>query len=199
MICRQCKSKQFLHQNSKNPNDNTGCMPSLFKGIQVFVLSWLIIIIYFFVIAGASKTTDIDPSLNKNTTNAEHNQSNANAEIHKDKIEIEQRNKIDLQKKDNEKNARYFLNEVHAKAVCTMFESYKTLTDDCKISSWDQSVGISIDTTSDLAKKICKETGNLFKRNDLFFEGDWKLIIKSPYSNESPIAKCKLPNYPTAL
>lgn len=81
----------------------------------------------------------------------------------------------------------------NAYAICQAVESTGALSEDCKISGWNQAIDLSLEMTSPNAKKFCIGVSDLAKKQRMKFDEGWKIRIYSPYSNGKTIATCKLP------
>ena len=67
------------------------------------------------------------------------------------------------------------------------------LSEDCKVSGWNQAIDLSLEMTSQNAKKFCIGVSDLARKQRMKFDEGWKIRIYSPYSNGKTIATCKLP------
>jgi hypothetical protein len=75
--------------------------------------------------------------------------------------------------------------------LCAIMNHTKLLSEPCKVSGWNSSVDVSIDTTAAEARKICAGL-HRFYEGKLRFDGKWTLRIFSPYSGDRTIATCAL-------
>ena len=78
----------------------------------------------------------------------------------------------------------------YAFRICTVVER-TGMAIDCAVNTF--SVDITIDTNGSEGKKICEDLAKFMStQTDVFKKTHWQIKIISPYSNGTPIAKCKL-------
>jgi len=80
----------------------------------------------------------------------------------------------------------------NAMRLCTSFDAAGNLSEPCKVSGWDASVEVSLDTNAREAQKMCVGVLKMLNESKATFNG-WKLKIYSPFSNGKTIAVCDLP------
>jgi len=86
--------------------------------------------------------------------------------------------------------AAYAVDSVdNAFKFCTALDGTGLLSKPCEVSGWSLSIDISIDTTSNEARKICS---GIASQGGGRFDRGWKLKIYSPYSNGNTLAQCDL-------
>jgi len=82
-----------------------------------------------------------------------------------------------------------------AMKLCAVFDGTGLLSEKCKVSGFNQSVDVSIDTSAKEAMKICNEIVSMLTKDKVYFDdGDWTIRFFSPFSNGKTIANCKLPS-----
>ena len=81
----------------------------------------------------------------------------------------------------------------NAYVICYALDGSGALSEECKISGWNQSIDISIDTSASKAKEFCAAVVQLAKKERMKFGKDWKIRVYSPFSNGKTIAFCSLP------
>jgi len=72
---------------------------------------------------------------------------------------------------------------------CDALDATGLLSKPCKVSGWNMSIDVSIDTTSSEARSICQ---GIAAQAGSSFDSGWKVRIYSPYSSENTIAQCRL-------
>ncbi len=78
----------------------------------------------------------------------------------------------------------------YAFRICNVVER-TGMAIDCKVNTF--SVDITMDTIGSEGKKICEDLSKFMSTQTKVFKGSrWQIKIISPYSNGTPIAKCKL-------
>lgn len=82
----------------------------------------------------------------------------------------------------------------HAYALCQVFDSTGLTSSPCEVSGWNSTVTAVVDMTASEARKLCPQVADLMRQRGATFNRGWKLQIRSPYSGESSIAFCNLPN-----
>jgi hypothetical protein len=82
-------------------------------------------------------------------------------------------------------NSAYFL--------CALIDKTGLASEPCDVSGGGGSVDATIDMNSGEARTLCTQIAGMMRDKGKRFPGrQWKLKIKSPYSN-GPIAYCNLP------
>lgn len=76
--------------------------------------------------------------------------------------------------------------------LCAALDSTGVLSQECEVDGGESTVKATLDMSSSEARKLCAGTVELAKQNGMYFNGEWKLKIYSPYSNGNSIAMCKL-------
>lgn len=77
-----------------------------------------------------------------------------------------------------------------AYTVCSALDKSGSLSEECKVSGWNQSVDISLAMTAPDAMTTCNAIVKSAAKNKLRFDKGWKLRIYSPYSGKRTIATC---------
>ena len=83
----------------------------------------------------------------------------------------------------------------NADVFCAVLDVTKLLSEKCKISTWNETIDISIDTTTAETMKMCTMLIQRAKRNNEMFREGWQLKIFTLYS-QRPVATCSLPLIP---
>lgn len=85
----------------------------------------------------------------------------------------------------------------NARALCAKFngisELRSTMTDECKVSWWYDTVSITMNISPEAADTFCRAAVEKLRDTQLRFEPGWQLKIYSPYSGDRSIAFCDLP------
>lgn len=76
----------------------------------------------------------------------------------------------------------FFCNSLLAQGVAT----------ECDVSGWQQSINMTIDTTSSEAGIFCNDGAKMIAARSSGEIAGWKVQIYSPYSGEHPIAACEI-------
>jgi len=79
-----------------------------------------------------------------------------------------------------------------AHAFCAGLKATGLLTDECKVSAWNQTVEATVDVTSTLASVFCTKSVEQLGGTKLKFEPGWHLKVYSPYSGQRTSANCDL-------
>jgi exopolysaccharide production protein ExoZ len=79
-----------------------------------------------------------------------------------------------------------------AHAFCAGLKATGLLTDECKVSTWNQTVEATVDVTSTLASVFCTKSIEQLRGTKLKFEPGWHLKVFSPYSGHRATANCDL-------
>lgn len=83
-----------------------------------------------------------------------------------------------------------------AKAVCKAADA-KLSTSPCLFSEADRTVTVSVDLSGQDARELCHTMQVSLMQEHIYFDGEpWRLNLKSPFSGESTIAFCELPQTP---
>ena len=78
-----------------------------------------------------------------------------------------------------------------AHALCATFDA-TGLSTDCEVSGWGSRVDVVIDMSSGEARETCRGVSQLLRQRGYDFDSQWKLRIRSPYSDDNAIAECPL-------
>ena len=73
---------------------------------------------------------------------------------------------------------------------CSALDATGMLSKPCDVSGWNQSIDVTMDTSSSEARKICSGIVAQASQVGAHFDRGWKVRIYSPYSNGNTIAQC---------
>lgn len=75
-------------------------------------------------------------------------------------------------------------------SFCRMMDRTGLQSQPCEVGAGE--VTITLDMTAEDARTACPQLAKSAKAKQLSFDRGWRLAVKSPYSNGSSIAYCKL-------
>ena len=73
---------------------------------------------------------------------------------------------------------------------CSALDATGLLSKPCDVSGWNQSIDVTMDTSSTEARKMCAGIVAQASQVGARFDRGWKVRIYSPYSNGNTIAQC---------
>ena len=79
-----------------------------------------------------------------------------------------------------------------ARVLCQAAGATGILTEPCKVSSWSQSVNITVDYGAAQAAYLCRGLADLARSHGLAFEPGWQIRVYSPFSEGNTTARCDL-------